>query len=168
MCCCWFFLFFPLIVVQPQKNLCVSSLRDHRNQKKSCTKSSAKLLCWKESTFQGTCPHKLYPQPLSSLRGKNVKVFFSPFFINISLKPVLRLGVTIQKNCSNKKYFQVMPNIFYILAERSRLFFSGMWVYPPPPLIGYISPRKSSFFYALPKILLKVKTVIKIVQKSRF
>ena len=31
--------------------------------------------------------------------------FFSFFFIDILLEPILRLGVTIKKNCYNKKGF---------------------------------------------------------------
>ena len=44
--------------------------------------------------------------------------------MNISVEPVLRLGVTIKKDCFNKKVFQDMLNIFYILSEF--VFFNRM------------------------------------------
>ena len=45
--------------------------------------------------------------------------------MNISLEPVLRLGVTIKKDCFNKKIFQDMLNIFTFCQN---LFFNRMGV----------------------------------------
>ena len=61
--------------------------------------------------FKGTCPISNDPPPPSLLEGRIL------FLINISLKPVLRLGVTIMKNCFIKKGYQGIMKIFYILSD---------------------------------------------------
>ena len=49
-----------------------------------------------------------------------------------------------------KKIIQDNAKMFYILSEK-KLLFSGRGL-DPPPLIGDMSPKKSSFFYALPNV----------------
>ena len=68
--------------------------------------------------------------------------FFSPIF-NISIEPVLRRAVTIQKNDLKKKVFRACWVFFTFCLEKN--FFSGRGV----PLIKDISPKKSTFFNAL-------------------
>ena len=92
----------------------------------------------KQQFFKGTCPLSSdTPPPQYSLRGqkRKKKIFFS-FFINISIEPVLRLGVTRQKKC-----FQGMLNIYYILSE---IFLVGGG--SNPHLIGDMSHKKQIFF----------------------
>ena len=56
----------------------------------------------------------MYPDP--SLQPSQEKNLFSPFYIDISLEPVPRLGVTIQKFSLIKKGFQGLLNVLYILS----------------------------------------------------
>ena len=42
-------------------------------------------------------PYAPTPPPLIPLRGQKTFSFFSPFVINFSIEPVLRLGLTLQK-----------------------------------------------------------------------
>ena len=64
----------------------------------------------KQFDILGEMSPKLWPLPSAQPRNK-LFVFF-PFYIDISLEPVHRLGVTIQKFCLIKKIFQGMLNIF--------------------------------------------------------
>ena len=59
------------------------------------------------------------------------------FFSFFSVEPALRLGLTIQEHGFNEIFFQGLLNTFYILSEKSRIFFSGSGVegQPPSPLL---------------------------------
>ena len=64
----------------------------------------------------------------------------SPFFMNISLEPVLRHGWQYRKNGGNKNGFSEHAEYFLHFVRNK--FFSGKGLDK--------SPKKSSFFYALP------------------
>ena len=66
------------------------------------------------------------PPPLNPFRRQS-RIFSLPFFINISLEPVLR-----QKNDFDKKGFSGYAEYFYILSEIFWGVFSGRVVDPPP------------------------------------
>ena len=84
----------------------------------------------RNSTFKGTCSD---PPPLSPLSKKEkIYLFFSSFFINISLEPVLRLGVTIQTFFFNNKGFSGPTEYIYVLSQQNRHFLTGRGVYPSP------------------------------------
>ena len=113
-------------------------------------KSNYCKLLWegvKKNEFLGDISPKLWtPPPLSPLTGqKKIKKNFFSFFRNILLEPILRLGVTIQKNVLIKRFFMEMLNIFYILSENSRLFWRLLHFYVQWILIFSTLAKRAQF-----------------------
>ena len=84
------------------------------------------------------------PRIIETNGRANWKWLFFSFFINISLQPVLRLVVTIQKFFFNKeRFFRTFWTVFIFCLA---ICFRSRGVELPPPMIGYMSPKNSSFF----------------------
>ena len=88
----------------------------------------------------------LPPLPLAYVGTKEKSTFFS-FFINISLEPVLRLGVTIQKKCFYKKRFFRACWIFLKFCMKKFAPSPSSWSRFFTPSLK--TALNLSFFYAL-------------------
>ena len=88
---------------------------------------------------------KLWPPPLfSPLRGQKKEYIFPLYFITISLDPVLRLGVTIQKNSFNKKcFFETCWIFFTFCLKKYEKKLAGMGGGVDPPTC----PQKRFFWH---------------------
>ena len=100
------------------------------------------VICKREGVKKLNILREMFPLAWTQGTKKNI---FSFFFLNISLKPVFRVGVTIIY-FFNKIGFQGMLIIFYILSET--LTFIRREVNPPPPPPPTLS-QSQIFLYSL-------------------